>query len=438
MNLISLILFVVANLSLVLWGMRSKGGIYQFPFWAGAISLGWFFPQAIGGFLSRDEFPLDSYSDSMFFAILCIVAIWVGFVRADARRVEQSWLDAKFDLNRLYWAGVFLCLFGFFFQWKLWSLPEEMLAETQWSGAAVKYLFFASLFKVGFLTLWLIYLSQGRLFSPRLLIFIVPCLLVICSAALLRGRRAEMMNLVSYILVSLWFVRRISIPRGLLITGLAFGIVLVNAIGTYRAIMKDKEVPIKERLAEAANADYLSQTKESMDESGSEFKNYIFYRQAITDTGFYDYGLKHWDRLVFNFVPAQIVGREVKEALMLDFLEEVDIHAYAAEEYGHPRKTGSTSTGFYDAFASFGWFGFIKFLLIGSIMGALHRHAMQGAFLAQMLYVYTLGTAMHAISHGTHRILASTWVYFFMLGYPVFYLAMARDRAIHESAPMSK
>jgi hypothetical protein len=33
--------------------------------------------------------------------------------------------------SKLYWAGAALCCMGFYFQWKLLSLPEEMLSESE-------------------------------------------------------------------------------------------------------------------------------------------------------------------------------------------------------------------------------------------------------------------------------------------------------------------
>ena len=83
------------------------------------------------------------------------------------------------------------------------------------SGLAptIKYNFFANLFKIGFVVLWILYLYERKLVNTRLLIFVLPALLMLLSAAFIRGRRAEMMNLCSYILVALWLVRRITLPR---------------------------------------------------------------------------------------------------------------------------------------------------------------------------------------------------------------------------------
>lgn len=427
MNILSLLLYVFVNACMVVHGLSSKERIYQFPFWAGILALGWFVPQAVAGLLNNASFPAGSYSAALFFATLCTIFLWLGFLWFYRREpAEGGWLETSFDRRRLYWAGAALCVFGFFFQWKLWSLPEEMLAQMQWSGATVKYYFLASVFKFGFLTLWLLYLSEGKIVAPRLLVLLIPCLLLLLSEVVLRGRRAEMMELASYILVSAWLVRRSTVPRWFIVGGLVVGLLLVNAIGAYRTIMKDKDQSVQMRLSSAAEIDYLERYKQGFSDVGSEFKNYIYFRQAMADTREFNYGLRHWNELVFNYVPGQLFGQAFKESLMI---ERVDIRSpknLAAERYGHSHRTGTTSTGYSDSFGSFGWAGWIKFLAIGGIMGTLYRHAMRGGFFAQLLYVYCLTAAMHAVSHGTHRILFSVWVYFILMACPA--LLFARER----------
>ncbi len=428
MDLLLLILYGGVNTAMILYCLTASGRYNQFPFWAGVISMGWFFPQAVGGYINISRFPGDAYADAMLFATLCSLALWIGFdLAAKHAPARQGWLGFDFQLRRLYWAGAVLCAFGFFFQMKLWSLPEEMLEASQWSGATVKYLFLASVFKFGFIVLWLLLLNRKKWLEPKLLVFIVPSLLLLFDAAVLRGRRAEIMNLVAYIFVSLWLVRRVALPRWMIISGLAGGLLLVNGIGTYRAIMEDEDLPLSDRLSKAAEADYIAHFQENLEESGSEFKNYVFYRQIYAEEALYDLGGDHWNRLVFNFVPAQIFGRDFKESLMLQALLEADDHRILAQDrYGHMAKTGATSTGYTDAFASFSWLGFLKFLLVGGIMGTLYRYAMQGRLLGQLLYVYMLGPAMHAITHGTHRVLVSEWIYFFLLCFPVLWWAKSR------------
>ena len=426
MNLATLILYGTINIAMIASCLISRSyRIFEFPFWAGCIAMGWFYPQAIGGYMNASLYPYHAYWEGMLFASLCTLAMWGGFYKtANTVQVKPTWLDASFDIRKLIQVGAVLCMCGFFFQYKLLSLPEEVLAETQWSGAAVKYLFFANIFVFGFITLWLVYLSEGKWVSLPLLAFIVPSVLLLLNSVIIHGRRAEMMNMFAYVAASLWFVRRFRIPRWVLVCGIAGGLMLVNAIGTYRSIMENNDVPLSQRLRDASEADYTASSEKVLEESGEEFDNYIFFRQVYADHGKYDFGLVHWNGFVFNYVPAQLVGRTVKNAMMIPV--DINVFDLAEKDYGHICGTGTTLTGFTDAFASFGWFGFIKFLVIGLMMGVLYRHAMNGFFLGQLLYVYTLATSMHAITHATHSILVSIWVYFFGLGYPALLYAKVR------------
>lgn len=426
MNLLALVLYGLLNGTMVLSYLLKKERIYEFPFWAGLLALGWFFPQAIGGYRNIDNYPGDIFSSALLFASLCTVALWLGYGYGRTKKImKKSWLDAQFDKHRLILAGSILCLLGFYFQWKLSSLPEEMLAKSQWSGASVKYLFLASIFHFGFITLLLIYYNQNKLFVPKLLIFIIPCLLSLLRTAIVSGRRAGMMNLVAYVLVGLWFARRWVLPRWLLMGCLIVGLIIVNSIALYRNIMSDENIPLSKRFENAFNADFSQGTTTVANDSGAEFDNYAFCRKVYSDEGHYYWGLMHWNKLVWNYVPAQVVGRKTKNSLMLDLKD----YGYdlAHKRYGLHYLTGTTGTGYKDSFLSFGWFGFIKFALIGWMMGTLYRYAMVGSFLGQLLYIYMLKDAMESISHGTHAILVSSWVYFFALGYPA--LRWARSRA---------
>ncbi len=417
MNLVTLILYGMVNAAMAITYLFGKNRIYEFPFWAGAIALGWFFPQALGGYLTIEEYPPGAYASGLFFATFCSIALWAGYEFSVKKEPRQAgWLGVPFYTKNLFLAGAVLCALGYYFQMRLLSLPEEMLAQTQWTGAAVKYLFLASIGKIGFIVVWLLYLEGRKWTSFKLLLFVAPGLLMALNAALVQGRRAGMMNLAAYVLVGLWFTRRIIIPRGFFIVGLVCGLILVNAIGTYRAIMRNSEISLRDRLSEAAQADYTSSSKKVLEKSGGEFDNYIFYSKIYSETGLFDYGLIHWNGFVGNYVPAQIIGRGTKQALMMPLIDYRDL---AREKYGHTFAVGSTVTGYCDAFGSFGWLGFIKFLWIGGIMGGLYRHAMVGSFLGQLLYVYLLNIAMHSITHATHTILVASWVYFFALGYPV-------------------
>lgn len=433
MDIASLIACGLVNLAMVIFYLGGRGNFNQFPFWAGLIHMGFFFSQAVGGYHNINMFPDGSYAAALWFATLCSIALWIGFLQGRGKQPNStSWIAAPFSTEKLFYAGAFLCSVGIFFQWKLWSLPEEMLAASQWSGATIKYNFFASLFKIGFVVLWLLYLFERKRVNMRLLVFLIPCFFMLFSAAFLRGRRAEMMNLCSYLLVSLWLVRSITLPKWIMITGLAGGLILVNGVGIYRNIMMDKEVSLSERVSKAAQADYLSSSKNAVNDSSPEFKNYVYFRHIHAKYHYFDFGLWHWNTLVHNYVPSQLVGAGVKNSLKYQPAWRDQVGPTAKAELGHNRATGSTSTGYLDAFQSFGWLGFVKFWLVGWMMGVLYRYGAQGYFMGQLLYVFMLNPAMHAVTHHTNLILVANWVYFFVLAYPLLYWARIKQSETNE------
>lgn len=434
MEMLALIMYAAITLWMVLYyTWTGKGKYYEFPFWTGVIAAGWFLPQAIGGYREIRFLPDGAYATSLAFAAMCNALLWIGYEMAVRRRPvgRRSWLDDGFDVKKLYMAGAAMCLFGFFFELKLSNLPDEVISRTQWTGIAVVYLFFSNVYYMGFVTLWLLYLNQRKWLNVKLLIFIVPALLMLLTRAVVGGRRSVMMNLFSYVFVSLWFVRRLAIPRILLVVGLCLGLLLVNSIGIYRSIMRESDMPLSERLSEAVDADYVGEIKAKYAKGGHEFRNYVHVIALYSEYGGYDYGGIHWNDLVFSYVPAQFVGREFKDSLMIESaMSSKNISSELRKRYNYNIPVGTTISGYADSFGSFWWVGCVKFLLIGLLMGCLYRHGIHGSFLGQMLYVFTLGTAMHAVSHGTNRILTSVWVYFFALGYPALYFA--RHKIAHQ------
>lgn len=426
MSVILLLLYGAINGIMILSCLVKKGDLYKFPFWVGLISIGWFFPQAVGGYFNINKYPDSSYETAMLFASMCNLAIWFGWSLSYIKPVShKSWLASSFYESKLYYIALFMCICSFYFQWKLWNLPKELLEMSQWSGDTVKYHFFSGIFKYGFITLWVLYLSDKNRFSSKYIIVLIPCFLIILDAALLRGRRAEMMNLVAYTLVGLWLVRNMIFPRWAIIFGLIMGMVLINSIGLYRSIMTNEDLSVSEKIELAANANYLDANSDKINESGKEFENYLYQRSAIAAEGAYDYGAYHWNRFVFNYIPAQLIGSAIKYSLLI---KSDDPRYLAMIRYGHYWNTGETSTGYSDAFLSFGWFGFIKFILIGFICGVLYRSGLSGNFLGQVLYILTLGTAMQTITHGTNDFLIKIWIYFFVLVYPLLKLAKSNKR----------
>ena len=410
MDVVALVAYGSLNVLMVAYYLFSgKTRYFEFPFWAGLIGAGWFFPQAVGGYKNLEMLPVGYYAKCMFFAVACTMALWGGYI-GGVRRSNTNALRHQYDLTKMYNGLVVLCLLGFFFYYKLQTLSEEMFSNL-WTGAPVKYLFLSGMFTIGFTGLFIIYLNEGRLLNSRH-ILLIPSIILLLMPVVLGGRRGAALNMISYTILPLWFVRRWAVPRIWIGVGLVLGILLVNAIGLYRSAMAASEdLPFKDRLELVVQQNYVDANKEQFEKPGVEFENYIYRMAAGAQVGAYDYGLFHWNIFVFNYVPAQLVGRSLKQSLMIDCVSAAEAGRKIFDFNG---AGGATQTGYTDAFFSFGYFGFIKFWILGWIMGVLYRHAMMGFFLPQLMYAFSLRAGMESITHSTNEGLVKIWVYFFI------------------------
>ena len=124
-----------------------------------------------------------------------------------------------------------------------------------------------------------------------------------------------MMEFVAYSLLTVWFIRGWVIPKKILIICLLGGFIFINAIGLYRvAIKKNEGLNLFERIRIASEQDYLSVNIKTLKNSGPEFENYLFGMYAMQKTWSFDFGVGHWNMIVFSYVPAQLVGRSFKTA----------------------------------------------------------------------------------------------------------------------------
>jgi hypothetical protein len=132
-----------------------------------------------------------------------------------------------------------------------------------------------------------------------------------------------------------------------------------------------------------------------LDYGGPELTNAVTRVDAFGQSGRYDFGLALWNDMVFNYVPRQIVGQEFKQSLMFS-LPDVEY-----ETLGYVGDSGTTWTGFANAFASFGYLGCLVFAFIGWAMGRIYNRACGDDLIAQVVYSLMLVNCGLVISHGT-------------------------------------
>jgi hypothetical protein len=418
-----LLMLIAVIAALCAWGFAKPERVYQYPFLAGVVMAGWLLPQAIG-LLGYPGLPDGGYETAMMVAILCTIALHLGYTRQVAPVRALRW---KFDPQRLLFGALFLSLFGTLFTLLLDDLPEEMLQQTQWSGTTVLYFTLAQTQLYGLALAAIVYALERSKLALAICIF---DLFFYLGVIVLAGRRSLTIKLVLIILLALWFNRRIVAPRIAVAIGIIAATLFVGSAGEYRALTgtasyggSGGHVPTWEELR---SIDFVGNMAKLISD-GSEFSE---LRIAINDvsaiqvTGGYNLGEAYWNSFIFATIPAQIVGKDVKDALMFD------LHNVAYDVFQFEAQTGGTHTFISDTFLAFWYFGAVVFFVIGRIMSALYRAAMSGHIFAQVAYMTSVTDALTAITHDSF-IFFSSWFFFACFMLPI--LIFAKKKVSHNT-----
>ncbi|GAA5624395.1 hypothetical protein Brsp04_04294 [Brucella sp. NBRC 12952] len=412
-------IFVGLVMSLMAGGLLlSAQRMYQFPFLAGVMTFGFLLPQVPA--LAHDQFlPSGAYAKTMIMGILSLAMLALGW-RLTKRPI--AFLSMSFSERRLVWAAAALSAFGAAFYYLLSRLPGEVSIGMQMTGMPVVYLFFAQLMPYGLAIALLCFARRPSWIALAIIGF---DLVFYLDRILVTGKRAEAIQLLLMILLSLWFYRRWVVPRVLMALGILAGTFLMTSMGDYRQITRAASGFV---LNDIMEIDYAENFNETLERGGLEMRNAVQRIDEIDRRLEFDYGKFHWNRVVFTFVPAQLVGSKLKDALQFDTPKP-------SRDYNP--LTGTTETGLVDAFGSFWYFGALKFLLLAWVMRRLWETAMAGEMLGQLVYMLSIVPAMHAISHQTDWVIP-VWIHMAIFLIPVLSLCRIRNSSVRLPTPLQR
>jgi len=359
----------------------------EFPLLFSLTVLGWFFPQLIAESYCG-QLPDEAVFKATLMALLCISATLVGYGLYKPRLIgPQSTGDINKLVNYIFIFSLVL-LVPFFI---LRTIPQEELAGA-WSGRPVALLFFYSALKYTSLYAFLIWLGgkKNKKVSCVICIGLFYYLLTTIGA----GRKADSLDLFFGITGGLFFLKNYRLPKLATICFALLFAIVIPSTGPYRNIVMS---PGENKFGRVLEIEWIENFKSTFTNTGGEVRNYIMGVLSIDNEGPLDYGLFHWNSFAFRYVPQQIFGSDIKNS----FMAPVSNPVQEAAKYGHEGLNGQTYTGMLDAFGSFWFFGFIKFLLIGVAFKHLYCRARQGILNHQMVYIFLLGSGLHSVTHTT-------------------------------------
>jgi hypothetical protein len=395
MDWLLLSILLAASVGLTIAGLTRPGKIYEYPFLAGTTFLGFVFPQ-LPAYADDPFLPAGAFAKTVFFTILCVAACGVGWAAGNRPRRMLAW---RFGEQRLLWVSGLLVLAGAFFYFKLSRLPKEELLGGPWTGISTVYHFFSRVLFYGWIAAVLCFIRQPRAFSLAIVLFGT---MLILDRIVFGGRRQEATELLLTILIALWFQRRIAVPRAIALAAALCAGLALSSTGDYRSVSTNDDA----KWSQISNIHFVDNFIDLLQNGGPEMINAILRVNFTDRSQTFDFGATHWNILVFNFVPAQFLGRDFKDSLMIPVIQDRNYNPL----------TGTTETGISDAFVSFWYLGALKFFLIAYLLGRMYRAALTGSTAAQILYILSAGTSMMVITHHTQWII-SDWIQaaFFLL-----------------------
>jgi hypothetical protein len=287
------------------------------------------------------------------------------------------------------------------------------LENTQWTGLPVAYLFFARILTYGFALAVLLYARNG---SRLALAVAAYGALFYLDRIVIAGRRQDLVEFLTIVLLAFWFQRGWCLPRWAMIIGMLAGGLFINSIGDYRSLSMEQRGPQWDKIA---NIDFVGNLARITEHGGAEVRNAVYNIAAVSRSMELDFGLSHWNLVVFAYVPAQLVGSEIKQSLLIPLPQPLQ------ESFYQPA-LGSTWTGLSDAFQSLWYLGCLKFFLIAYLMQKLWRAA-RGNLTAQLAYMLMPVYALEAITHSTQRFI-DPWIHFAIFLLPALLLSRRRLR----------
>jgi hypothetical protein len=422
------LLFVLigSSLALLVWGLLRRGRIYEYPFLAGAVFTGWLVPQAIGLY-SNESLPAGGYERTLFMAVLCVVAIYVGYISCRKPLRILTW---QIDDRRLLIGAAALSAFGAIFQFLIRGLDADTLGA-QWTGVATIYFFFAQAQTYGYALAVIIFARTRRRFALALA---VVDFAFFAASIFIGARRGLTIEISLITLLAFWFARGWVLPRIAMIGGMVFAMLFIFSVSAIRQSAfsgghyGDSTGHLMS-MEDFSRIDFVGSFESVLSKGSYELINAVYDMSATAETNSYNFGQSYWNAFVFRYVPAQLLGRDVKDALMFDLPNTEDV---VAQMYGYRSPPGATPTGLNDSFAAFWFFGAGVFFAISRIMAGVYLAALRLHRVAQILYIVAIADSLHAITHESWWFF-TPWIQYLMFLLPVLAWARVKRASVRGS-----
>jgi hypothetical protein len=390
-----------------LWydGLKRHDGLLQLPFLTGFVVAVYPFIEAVLLFQHPERVPEDSLWRIFLMLGLACAATAAGYSRP---MIASHRPPAVLNGTRLFLGGCFLQAVAWFGFWKIVSMfggirefySVEGGYSVIWEGEIVKWNFLRAMNYPAIVLFFAAYRAR-----PRAWVAWVGgiCYGLLLAEVVYRGRRSLIMVMVLILALHLFYWRRISVPRWMLVPAVVlslFGLFAMPMLRDRFQIGYDRSQPFEFNLTQAIE-------RAIGEEGAGTVKNGTYLIAAATETGEYGCGAYYVDCLIRNLVPRQLVGEQRQQRLFLsrwkDGLDDLTDHAV-----GYRRPSNEYYGPFGELYSQFWFFGAVYFFLVAWVFRRLWEAGLRSQVnRAQIFLSVLLSPALLSLADSPSQILTS-------------------------------
>lgn len=271
-------------------------------------------------------------------------------------------------------------------------LGSESALSSQWSGKDVIYNFFYTTYRYA-----LIFSSIGffKTKKKQFLLLLIVSSLFSLDRILIGGRRTDLVYYAIAVGIPYLYYTNAKIKLVILIPSIIIAFQLLTFMVALRTVTLNGNGfgSFASGLSLPNITDIISVNEglKKEESRAPELTACCYSMEAIDRNSAFNYGAVYWNSIIQDFVPASVVGEGLKKSLMLPTKE------YKLE--GYSIFMGSTTTGFFDTYSAFGYFGCLFFMLMAYVMNGIYNRAINGNIFYMIFYLCIIVDALHAVTH---------------------------------------
>jgi hypothetical protein len=410
-----ILLYFLINLVIIIYYYRKPLGVFQAPFLGSITCLIVLFPQLISIYFAG-YYSNDLLDNLLFVVLTCNIAFYLGYSLALRSSMPKKIRDI--DLNKGKFLFLALGLIGLFASISMRGVWMNELEGSDRSNfiVLVNLVYYMEIVFLFSLT----YFIKNKFSNKLILVFAILAALLMLEGVFLLGRRNLALRLILSItfFISLAYPKLSNLSRRLVLFTFLSGFIVNASISSIRSNLSgsvDSEISFLDNLT--------SSFKQKDFSLGMDLGNAALGIDYIYRNDYYDYGTTVWNKFIYNFVPRFIVGQETKDFFMFETKYETYMRSLT--------HSVTTRTGYFDAFGSFSYLGFIMFFLVGYLIGKFWMWSFFSS-MYRIIYMFLFSQIPNIFTHGIQYVLMRIeFIFLFFIPIFIFYIFKRRRKAIN-------